>query len=594
MAAREAAMRRLVFVVLAAAALNLACSCASRPVPKTPEQQATAVLEQPPPPLPPPPLPPPAPEPREDGRRQGADAKRERREADALHPLSAAQKSVNANSAITGVAVGAGVGYVKDAVDFDTERYAFVEGSRFRRVADDPLSTFSIDVDTASYANVRRFLQDGQLPPPGAVRVEELINAFSYAYPRPSGSDPFAVSVEAAACPWDGSHRLVRVALAGREIEAAARPSANVVFLVDVSGSMMEQDKLPLVQQALKMFATSLDGRDSVAIAVYAGAAGLVLPPTSGSDRAAIEDAIGRLQAGGSTNGAAGIRLAYETARARFIKGGINRVVLATDGDFNVGTTSEDELVRLVEGEAKAGIYLTVLGVGRGNLNDAMLDAITRRGNGQYAYLDSVREAQRVLVEQAGGTLVAIAKDVKIQVEFNPATVNGYRLIGYETRILRHEEFNDDRRDAGDIGSGHTVTAFYEVVPAGVPLDAAAAGPGVDPLKYQAGPSAARASSELLTVKVRYKQPDGDVSSLIEVPFADRGAAAGSPDFSFAAGVAAFGLALRAEESGATIDAGTIRALVSAGVEGPEPERRRELAQLVERWQSLRATAMTR
>ncbi len=624
-------------VVGTAMLFHLACCSAPRPAaesdaagaPHTPARTASAEVERNtvPPPSPPPPSPPA--EVREQKGKDERAANMARRARSAGVRLAAPGTSDAAKmqklgyvSSVAGVAGGTVVEL--DAPEFDTERYAFVEGSRFRRVADDPLSTFSVDVDTASYANVRRFLQDGQLPPAGAVRVEELINAFRYAYPRPAGPDPFAVSVEAAACPWNRAHRLVRVALAGREVEAAARPAANVVFLVDVSGSMMSEDRLPLVQQALKLFAGALDARDRVAIAVYAGAAGLVLPSTSGSDRAAIEEALGRLQAGGSTNGAGGIRLAYETARAQFIKGGINRVVLATDGDFNVGTTSEDELVRLVEGEARSGIFLTVLGVGRGNLNDALLDAITRRGNGQYAYLDSLQEARRVLVEQAGGTLVTIAKDVKLQVEFNPAAVNGYRLIGYETRVLRHEEFSDDRRDAGDIGSGHTVTAFYEVVPAGVALDAAAAGPGVDPLKYQERPAAAtsaatsgatrasathasatsaatrasatpaeRRAPEMLTVKVRYKQPDGDVSRLLEVPYTDGGAAAASRDFDFAAGVAAFALALRGEEAGVTIAPATIRALVSAGLDGPEPERRRELSQLVERWDALRGPAIT-
>jgi len=396
---------------------------------------------------------------------------------------------------------------------FNTETYAHTDENPFRHVASDPLSTFSIDVDTASYANVRRFLSTGTLPPAGAVRIEELINYFRFSYPRPANNQPFSVTTELGACPWNPKHLVALIGLQGREIPAHDLPRRNLVFLIDVSGSMATPDKLPLVRSALRMLVESLTARDRVAIVVYAGRSGLVLPSTGGDEKAVIDRAIAELEAGGSTNGGEGIALAYRIAREQFVRGGVNRVVLATDGDFNVGLTSHDALVRLIEAERASGVFLSVLGVGTGNLKDSTMELLANKGNGNYSYLDSLYEARKVLLEEAGGTLVTIAKDVKIQVEFNPRTVAGYRLIGYENRVLQAQDFNDDKKDAGEIGAGHSMTALYEIVPAGVGLDS----PSVDPLKYQrieAAPHGA-ASDELLTVKLRYKEPDGDVSRLL-------------------------------------------------------------------------------
>ncbi len=432
----------------------------------------------------------------------------------------------------------------------NTEAYGFRKDNGYLRVADQPLSTFSIDVDTASYANMRRFLAQHQRPPVDAVRIEELVNYFPYDYAPPTGEQPFAAHLEVAAAPWAPEHRLVRIGLKGREISEAQRPAANLVFLLDVSGSMNQPNKLPLVKQSLRLLVEKLRADDRVAIAIYAGRSGLALPSTSAREKAKILEAIDELGAGGSTNGAMGIHLAYDIAKANFVTGGVNRVILATDGDFNVGQTSEGELVRLIEDKAKSGVFLSVLGFGMGNLKDSTLEQLADKGNGNYAYIDSLAEAKKTLVEQAGGTLVTIAKDVKIQVEFNPAQVQAYRLIGYENRLLAKEDFNNDKVDAGEIGAGHTVTALYEVVPVG----ASAPGdtPAVDGLKYQAvkGPGStiqAASSPDLLTVKIRYKEPVGDVSSKLEFPLVDQGAAFAdaSGDFKFAAAVAAFGMTLR-------------------------------------------------
>ena len=425
--------------------------------------------------------------------------------------------------------------------DFNTEAYAHVVENGFHRASDDPLSTFSIDVDTASYANVRRFLDDGALPPAGAVRVEELINYFRFDYPNPTAGRPFSVTTELGSCPWAPGHRLVLIGLKAAPLEADRTPPRNLVFLLDVSGSMNTPDKLPLVKSAMRMLAATLTPADRVAIVTYAGTSGVALPTTTGANRTRIDRAIADLRPGGSTNGASGIRLAYELAAASFIDGGINRVILATDGDFNVGTTSQAELVRLIEEKRRGGVFLSVLGVGTGNLKDSTMELIANRGNGNYSYLDSLHEARRVLVAEAGATLVTVAKDVKIQVEFNPARVGAYRLVGYENRVLANRDFNDDTKDAGEIGAGHTVTALYEIVPPGSALDV----PTVDPLKYQpvARTQSAAASDELLTVKLRYKQPDGDDSRLIDVAVRDR-AAAMTPNLGFAAAVAEFGMLL--------------------------------------------------
>jgi Ca-activated chloride channel family protein len=453
---------------------------------------------------------------------------------------------------------------VTESRTHNTETYDRIHENRFLAARQNPLSTFSIDVDTASYANLRRFLKRGKLPPKGAVRLEEMVNYFSYDYDPPTNTKrPFSVHVDMAQAPWQKKHRLVRIGLKGKIVNPKKRPASNLVFLIDVSGSMRYGAKLPLLKKAFKLLVSRLDKRDRVAIVVYAGAAGLVLPPTRGDQKSTILGALSRLRAGGSTNGGAGIRLAYRLARSNFVKGGINRVILATDGDFNVGTTSRSALVRLVEKKAKHGVYLTVLGFGMGNYKDDSMEQISNKGNGNYAYIDSMAEARKVLVDGMAGTLMAIAKDVKIQVEFNPNKVRAYRLLGYENRMLNKEDFNDDKKDAGDIGAGHTVTALYEVVPKGVKNTVTLA--TVDPLRYghkskdntastASGTTAGKVSraarttnNELLYVKLRYKKPDGDSSRLLTYPISDRTRkfAKASVDFQFAAAVAAFGMLLR-------------------------------------------------
>ncbi|MHC4177513.1 MAG: vWA domain-containing protein [Planctomycetota bacterium] len=451
------------------------------------------------------------------------------------------------------------------------DRYGQLVENAFRAVKDHPLSTFSIDVDTASYANVRRFLLDqGRLPPPDAVRIEELINYFRYDYAGPEGDVPFAAHIAAAACPWKPGHRLVRIGLKGREFPSEQRPESNLVFLLDVSGSMRSPDKLPLLKRGMKLLAEQMRENDRVAIVVYASSEGLVLPSTSGERREEILAALDRLEAGGSTNGGAGIELAYRIAQENLIPGGVNRVLLCTDGDFNVGTTSTGALVRMVEERARSGVFLSVLGFGRGNLNDAMMETISNKGNGNYAYIDSISEARKVLVEQMGGTLITIAKDVKIQVEFNPARVAAYRLIGYENRILAAEDFGDDRKDAGEIGAGHTVTALYEVVPAGTQIDV----PIVDPLKYQSPAQPkddAQISDELLTLKLRYKEPDAATSKLLQLPLVDEGRPFGqaSTEFQFAAAVASFGMLLRDSEHKGTATYDAVLEIATAA-KGPD------------------------
>ena len=429
---------------------------------------------------------------------------------------------------------------------FDTESYDRIDENGYRRATDHPLSTFSIDVDTASYSNVRRFLDEGRMPPADAVRIEELINYFRFSYAPPNAGDPFSVTTDVAPCPWNPQHRLALVGLQAPALPAGRTPPRNLVFLLDVSGSMNSPDKLPLVKSAMRMLAGTLTASDRVAIVVYAGASGLALPSTAGDQKIRIRRAIDELTPGGSTNGAAGIRLAYDTAAEHFVKGGINRVILATDGDFNVGVTNQGDLTRLIEEERARGIFLSVLGVGTGNLKDSTMEKLADRGNGNYAYLDSVQEARRVLVAEAGATLVTVAKDVKIQVEFNPRVVGAYRLIGYENRLLAKEDFNDDRKDAGEMGAGHTVTALYEIVPPAAVSDL----PSVDPLKYQRTPApqaGGSGSNELMTVKLRYKAPESDVSRLMTVAVNDRKGEI-SANLGFAAAVAEFGMLLRQSE----------------------------------------------
>ena len=461
--------------------------------------------------------------------------------------------------------------------------------NKFIRVADHPLSTFSIDVDTASYSVVRKFLAQGQMPPKDAVRVEELINYFPYDLAPPEGNVPFAVHLEMATAPWNPEHRLARIALKGRVIAKEVRPPLNLVFLLDVSGSMGPENKLPLVIRSMQKLAKQLDARDHVAIAVYAGAAGLVLPPTRGDQTQEILNALGRLHAGGSTAGGAGIQLAYDTAREHFDPEAMNRVILCTDGDFNVGMTQRGDLERLIEQQARSRIFLSVLGFGMGNLKDSTLELLSNKGNGNYAYIDNFDEACKVLVDQMLGTLVTIAKDVKIQVEFNPGCVAGYRLVGYENRLLRKEDFNNDRVDAGDIGAGHTVTAFYELIPAGQAVTDA---PSVDPLKYQAAQpeSAAGGDAEVLTVKLRYKEPEGDVSSRLNFPLrADAGKPLGetTPEFRFAAAVAAFGQLLRESEHVRSFSYGQVLDLAKPAI-GDDPQGyRAEFLKLVRKAKAL-------
>ncbi len=476
------------------------------------------------------------------------------------------------------------------------ERYARFDENRPRTPAEQPLSTFSIDVDTASYANVRRFLASGRLPPPDAVRIEEMVNYFRYDYPQPVGDRPFSVTLEAADCPWHSGRRLVRIGLEGRDIDRRERPAGNLVFLVDVSGSMAAANKLPLVKQALAMLVEELTENDSVAIVTYAGDAGVKLPATSGDQKGKILAAIESLSSGGSTHGSAGINLAYEQAAERFIPGGVNRVILATDGDLNVGVTSDEALVDLIKQKAAGGTFLTVLGFGEGSLQDAKMEKIADNGNGIYAYIDGAREARKVLVEQLTGSTITIAKDVKIQVEFNPTQVASYRLLGYENRIMAAEDFRNDRKDAGEIGAGHSVTALYEIELVG---DGGEGSAGAEPLKYQRpqpkpAPEAAlvdgETSRELLTVKLRWKKPEGDVSTLDEVPLVDRGGAfeQASADLRFAGAVAAFGMVLRNSEfkGEATLP---LVAKIAAGALGPDQGGyRAEFLDLVRKAEALR------
>ena len=473
---------------------------------------------------------------------------------------SDAQKSVKPQARAAEIAAGQSLAYSAAVAPsapaccpgivgprFNTEAYDHIQDNRFHRVGTQPVSTFSIDVDTASYSNVRRFLlSEGRLPPADAVRTEELLNYFRFEYPKPQSDMPFSVTTELGACPWNPKHRLALIGLNTARIDLENTPPRNFVFLLDVSGSMMPADKLPLVKSAMRMLTETLRTGDRVAIVVYAGASGLVLPSTPGSHKAAILGAIEELQAGGSTNGAAGIRLAYDTAQRAFIKGGINRVILATDGDFNVGVTSQGELVRLIEEERQRGIFLSVLGVGTGNVKDSTMEKLANKGNGNYAYLDSVQEARRVLIAEGGATLVTVAKDVKIQVEFNPAKVAAYRLIGYENRMLAREDFKDDTKDAGEIGAGHTVTAIYELIPPGADVP----GPDVDPLKYQeeVRPVNASKSGELMNVKLRFKRPDADVSREAVFPVNDRNVTSLTPNLGFASAVTQFAMLLRKSE----------------------------------------------
>jgi Ca-activated chloride channel family protein len=462
------------------------------------------------------------------------------------------------------------------------ERYAEISENPFLEAARAPLSTFSIDVDTASYSNVRRFLNQGTLPPKDAVRIEEMINYFEYDYPQPAGDLPFSVNTEVAACPWNAKHKIVQIGLQGRKVSLDNVPPSNLVFLVDVSGSMASPDKLPLLKQGLKTLVNQLSYKDRVAIVVYAGASGLALPSTSAENKDEIMAALDNLEAGGSTNGGQGIKLAYRVAQDNFIANGNNRVILATDGDFNVGLTGDSELVSMIEQKRKSNIFLSVLGFGSGNLNDSMMEKLADKGNGNYAYIDTQEEARKALGGQVAGTLYTIAKDVKIQVEFNPAKVAGYRLIGYENRLLASQDFNDDRKDAGEIGAGHTVTALYEIVPAGQRVE----NPGVDELRYgKVEPSDTKFNAELLTVKLRYKEPDGDQSKLLTMGLLDNNKPFenASENLRFASAVAGFGMLLRDSNYKGDTNFGGIWQIANSARGNDLKNYRNEFLELVEK-----------
>ncbi len=469
---------------------------------------------------------------------------------------------------------------------WNREAYGHIVENTFQSVTANPLSTFSIDVDRASYSNVRRFLLDRQLPPTDAVRIEEMVNYFSYDYPTPRAGEPFAIATEVAPAPWRPEHQLLRISLATAPVETGRLPASNFVFLLDVSGSMNSPDKLPLVKRSLRLLVNELRPRDRVAIVVYAGAAGLVLPSTSGEEKSRILAAIESLEAGGSTAGGAGLQLAYRVARENFIAGGNNRVILATDGDFNIGESSDSEMIRLIERMRGEGTFLTVLGFGTGNLQDSKMEQIANHGNGNYAYIDSFLEARKILVSEMGGTLFTVAKDVKLQVEFNPARVRGYRLIGYENRLLAAEDFNDDAKDAGELGAGHTVTALYEVIPVGVNTGVEIR--GIDPLRYQQPPAGfgTAGDGELAFVRVRYKQPDSDRSELTEHPVR-RSVGNASADLRFASAVAGFGMLLRDSEHRGSITADQVIS-IARGARGADREGfREEFIRLVESYRSL-------
>lgn len=480
-------------------------------------------------------------------------------------------------------------GYYNNNDNFNTEDYDGIVENRFKSAKDNPLSTFSIDVDAASYSNVRRFLNQGQLPPAGAVRIEEMINYFHYNYPEPSGETPFAVQTEISEAPWNKNHRLALVSLQGKKISAEKIPASNLVFLIDVSGSMNEENKLPLVKQSMKLLADQLRPQDKVAMVVYAGNAGLVLPSTSGANVQTIKDAIDRLEAGGSTAGGEGIKLAYKIAKQQFMKEGNNRVILCTDGDFNVGVSSDDEMERLIEEERKSGVFLTVLGYGTGNYKDNKMQKLADKGNGNHAYIDNLSEAKKVLVTEFGGTLFTIAKDVKLQIEFNPEKVQAYRLIGYENRMLNKEDFNNDKKDAGDMGSGHTVTALYEIIPTGVKSEFIES---VDPLKYQSLNKSAdsrKNSEELMTIKLRYKKPDADNSRLIEQAIVDHHISLTntSSNFRFAAAVAQFGMLLRHSDFMQQSSYSNVLALANSATADDAEGYRKEFIQLVQKANSI-------
>jgi len=482
-----------------------------------------------------------------------------------------------------------GQGYGRMVVDnmqvnyaYNTEQYESPDENSWKSSKSDPLSTFSIDVDTASYSNFRRFITDHQLPPEDAVRIEEMINYFTYDYKEPRNGDPVRINTELSKCPWSKTNSILKVGIKGKSIDLKKAPAGNLVFLIDVSGSMMSYNKLPLLKKSFKLLVNNLRKNDSVSIAVYAGAAGTVLEPTKGKNKEKILKAIEKLRAGGSTAGAQGIKLAYKLAEKSFIKGGNNRVILATDGDFNVGISSDSALVKLIEKERKKGIFLTVLGFGMGNYKDSKMEKLADKGNGNYSYIDNLLEAKKVLVNQMSGTLFTIAKDVKIQVEFNPAAVAGYRLIGYENRMLKKEDFNNDKKDAGEVGAGHTVTALYEIIPTGSENSVI-----VDDLKYQKNPDYSEVSpEEMATVKVRYKKPDANKSRLIKkIVKSDslKSFESAGNDTRFAVTVAAVGMMLKKSETVSDMNWNQVIKQAKASKGADESGYRAEFINLIEK-----------
>jgi Ca-activated chloride channel homolog len=496
------------------------------------------------------------------------------------------QNQVQQYAAEESFAISTGSTYNRKLADqpyqpnYNTEEYANIDENIFHSPIHKPLSTFSIDVDAASYSNIRRFINYGQLPPKDAVRVEEMINYFNYDYPQPAGENPFAIYSEVSQCPWNDQHQLVHIGLQGKNIDRSNLPASNLVFLLDVSGSMNSPDKLPLLKSAFKMLVNQMNENDRVAIVVYAGAAGEVLPSTPGNNKAKILEAIDNLSAGGSTAGGEGIKLAYKIAAENFIAEGNNRIILATDGDFNIGVSSEGAMEDLVVEKRKSGVYLTVLGFGTGNYKDNKMEILADKGNGNYAYIDNINEAKKVVVNQMAGTLFTIAKDVKIQVEFNPAKVKAFRLIGYENRKLNDEDFNDDKKDAGELGVGHTVTALYEIIPHGVNSDF---DKGIDELKYQKNVVSAK-NEEMLTLKLRYKAPDGMASKLItkSLQYSNVSNAEASENFRFSAAVAAFGMLLRESEYSNNYTFTDVFSLAQESLGEDKDGYRREFLEMVE------------
>jgi Ca-activated chloride channel homolog len=475
----------------------------------------------------------------------------------------------------------------------NTEEYGtFVENS-YKSPKNDALSTFSIDVDKASYANVRRFITNGTKPPTGAVRIEEMVNYFDYNYPQPEGKHPLSIVSEIGACPWNKDHVLLHIGLQGQKMDLANAPKNNLVFLIDVSGSMENATKLPLVKDALRILIQNMREEDRISIVVYAGAAGCVLPSTSGAQKATLLEALNGLNAGGSTAGGEGIQLAYKIAKENFIKDGNNRIILATDGDFNVGVSSESDLVQLIENQRKSGVYLSVLGFGMGNYKDNKMEQLADKGNGNYAYIDKLEEAKKVFGKELGGTLYTIAKDVKLQLEFNPSVVESYRLIGYENRLLNKEDFNDDTKDAGELGAGHTVTALYEIIPKGVEA-AENEAPSVDKLRYQKTVSTSKSSlNEMVFVKLRYKKPSENESILMEQTIVNQGLSLSqtSDNFRFSAAVAGFAQILRGSKFVGDFDFAKAKTLANSSFGKDTEGYRAEFVKLIEKAESLDATA---